>query len=112
MSTQLPCFPCPHKALCCSFGTDLSHEEATAIIKRWGPDKVVVSMIPGEEAGGKRTNVIPGWGCVFLKTDHSCAIHAEPEYPRVCAGFPDSDGEGGPCTTDPIICPELYQVKR
>jgi Fe-S-cluster containining protein len=52
-----------------------------------------------------RTNV-NGDRCVFLK-DNACILHASPEYPAICRGFPYTDGEGGPYLWDRTICPEM-----
>jgi hypothetical protein len=39
--------------------------------------------------------------------DNSCVLHDRPEYPRMCKGFPHSDGAGGEYLWDKSICPEL-----
>ena len=90
---KLPCWPCPHAASCCAYGTTLTDEEAAAIEANHGP------------------------GLVFK--NGGCVIHAESYYPAVCAGFPWIDAEtGGPYEFDVEICgefvrnPELVAIQR
>jgi putative zinc- or iron-chelating protein len=99
---KLPCFPCPHRSACCSWGVDLSMEEAAALGRTYGDDKVVLDP----EAGVWRTRVVDG-RCAFLG-DNRCLIHDDPHYPAVCRGFPWTDAEtGGPYRGDPEVCPEF-----
>src|SRR5512147_205202 len=69
---MLPCYPCPHHAACCSYGTTLT--EAEAIEREQGPGLVYRSRW-----GEWRTRVRKG-RCVFLFND-SCAIYNKPYYP-------------------------------
>ncbi len=97
----LPCFPCPHASVCCSWGVTLSDEEAAAISQVHGEDKVYRTRW-----GEWRTRV-RNRRCVFLR-ENGCSIHAESYYPAVCRGFPWVDAEtGGPYEYDQTICPEF-----
>ena len=99
---HLPCSPCPHASSCCNYGVDLIGDEAARIIARYGADKVIV-----DEEGQQRTRADDD-KCVFF-TNGGCALHAEPEYPASCRGFPWRDGEDPktPYQHDLDICPEL-----
>jgi hypothetical protein len=109
---QLPCFPCPHAASCCAYGSTLSEEEAKAIEANHGPGLVYLTRW-----GEYRTRVKKG-RCALFK-DGGCSIHAQSYYPAVCRGFPWIDAEtGGPYEYDVEICgefvrqPELMQIHR
>lgn len=98
----LPCSPCPHKNLCCSYGTALYGDEPAEIRKHHGE----ASVIWDEEEQELRTAVIDG-KCIFL-VDEKCSIHEAPYYPKVCRGFPwtlADTGEPYPYTLE--ICPEI-----
>jgi Fe-S-cluster containining protein len=98
---SLPCFPCPHRSSCCSYGVTLSDDEAAAIAEAYSPD-----LIYRTRWGEWRTRV-KGGRCVFLR-DNVCTIHAELHYPAVCRGFPWIDAEtGGTYEYDRTICPEF-----
>ncbi|MGE0442069.1 MAG: YkgJ family cysteine cluster protein [Gemmatimonadales bacterium] len=97
----LPCFPCPHNAACCAYGSTVTEVEAHAIEAKYGPGKVYRSRW-----GEWRTRIRNG-RCIFF-VDGGCEIHAEPFYPAVCRGFPWRDAEhGGPYEFDRTICPEF-----
>lgn len=97
---NLPCFPCPHKSICCSWGTDLTEKESKLIISKYGNEKVILTP------EGYRTKVIND-KCVFLK-DNLCLLHDTEEYPSCCKGFPWRNQEDdGPYEPDITICPEL-----
>ena len=99
----LPCFPCPHHSACCAYGVTLTDAEAAGLGARHGRDKLYRTRW-----GEWRTRVRRG-RCVFL-AHGSCMIHADPQYPSVCRGFPWTDAEfGGPYEFDQSICPELVQ---
>lgn len=101
MHPPLPCFPCPHDAACCAYGTTVSEDEARQLRERYGEDKVYRTRW-----GEWRTRVRRG-RCVFYQ-DHGCTIHHDPSYPAVCRGFPWTDAEtGGPYEFDQTICPEF-----
>jgi len=98
---KLPCFPCPHDAACCAYGSTCSDDEAAAIIAEFGDGKVYRTRW-----GEWRTRVKNG-RCVFFN-GQGCSIHARPYYPVVCRGFPWTDSEtGGPYEYDRTICPEF-----
>ena len=98
---KLPCFPCPHRATCCAYGTTVSEKEALAIVAEHGPDKVYKARW-----GEWRTRVVKG-RCVFF-VDGGCTIHDRSYYPTVCKGFPWTDAEtGGPYQYDRTICLEF-----
>jgi hypothetical protein len=100
----LPCYPCPHRAACCAYGTTLSDDEARIIRQRHG-----AHLIYQTRTGEWRTRV-RNRRCVFL-ADNVCTIYNQPYYPAVCRGFPWLDAEtGGPYEFDRDICPEF--VKR
>ena len=98
---KLPCFPCPHDAACCAYGSTCSDDEAAAIIAEFGDGKVYRTRW-----GEWRTRVKNG-RCVFFN-GQGCSIHTRPYYPAVCRGFPWIDAEtGGPYEYDRTICPEF-----
>lgn len=101
---KLPCFPCPHEAACCAWGTTLTSEEARAIRHRHGADTTYRTRW-----GEWRTRV-RGGRCVFYRADAGCILHDEPFYPEVCRRFPWTDAEtGGPYEFDQTICPEFIR---
>ena len=109
---KLPCFPCPHAASCCAYGTTLTDDEAAAIEASRGPGFVYKTRW-----GEWRTRIKKGRCSLFQ--NGGCTIHAESFYPAVCAGFPWIDAEtGGPYEFDTDICgefvknPELVAIQR
>jgi len=99
----LPCYPCPHGAACCAYGTTLSDDEAAAIGREHGSH-----LIYRTRWGEWRTRV-RNRRCVFLK-DNACQLYHAPYYPAVCRGFPWFDAEtGGPYQFDQTICPEFHR---
>ena len=99
LPAKLPCFPCPHDAICCSWGTGLYEDEATA--ERYGEGALRWS----DEEVGWRTSIVDG-RCFFWR--HGCSIDEMPFYPRVCRGFPWLHGNGGDeYPGDLSVCPEL-----
>ncbi len=107
---SLPCFPCPHRATCCAYGTTLTDEEAAAIERRHGGDRIYRTRW-----GEWRTRVRNG-RCTFF-VGGGCELHDQPHYPLVCRGFPWTDAEtGGPYEFDRTICgefidrPELIEI--
>lgn len=101
---KLPCFPCPHDAACCAWGTTLTDQEARAIRKRHGAGTAYRTRW-----GEWRTRVRQG-RCVFYRPDAGCILHDEPFYPEVCRRFPWTDAEtGGPYEFDQTICPEFIR---
>ena len=108
----LPCYPCPHRATCCAYGTTLSDAEAAQISETHGAETMYRTR-----SGEWRTRVRQG-RCVFF-VDGGCRLHGLPHYPAVCRGFPWTDAEtGGPYEFDRTICgefvqrPELLQIHR
>jgi len=98
---SLPCFPCPHHAACCAYGTTLGDEEAKAILAAYG-----AAGIYRTRWGEWRTRV-RGGRCAFY-LNGGCELHDKPYYPLVCRGFPWIDAEtGGPYEFDRTICPEF-----
>ena len=109
---QLPCFPCPHAASCCAYGTTLTEDEAAAIEANHGP-----GLVYRTRWGELRTR-IKNRRCILFQNG-GCLIHAQTYYPAVCAGFPWTDAEtGGPYEFDVEICgefvrnPELVALQR
>jgi len=98
----LPCSACPHQGACCTYGASLTPAEETAIRAHHGADAIEMT---GDPTDPVRTRVLNG-ACVFLQ-DGQCRIHAEPYYPRTCAGFPWVDEVGDPYVHDKTICPEF-----
>lgn len=97
----LPCFPCPHRATCCAYGTTLSDDEAAAIAKAHHGDRIYRTRW-----GEWRTRV-RGGRCTFF-VEGGCELHDKPYYPLVCRGFPWVDAEtGGPYEFDRTICGEF-----
>jgi len=109
---SLPCYPCPHNASCCAYGSTVSDEEAAAIEANHGP-----GLVYKTRWGEWRTRV-KNKRCVLLR-DGGCIIHDRPYYPSTCRGFPwiDSDGIGG-YEFDITICgefvtrPDLVAIQR
>jgi Fe-S-cluster containining protein len=101
---SLPCHPCPHASACCSWGVSLTDAEAEELRRLYG-DRVLVR---DEEENEWRTSVSGDAGCVFL-SDNACRLHDRPEYPRMCRGFPYTDGAGGEYIWDRSICPEFEE---
>lgn len=100
---QLPCYPCPHQSICCSWGATVSEEEAQAIAADHGEGKVY------ETRWGELRTRIKGGRCIFF-VDQGCSIHDKSYYPEVCRGFPWHDAEtGGPYQFDRTICPEFLE---
>jgi hypothetical protein len=98
----LPCFPCPHAASCCAYGTSLTADEAVAIETRHGPGVVY------QTRWGEWRTRVRRKRCVLLR-DGSCTIHDQPYYPAQCGGFPWTDAEtGGPYMYDVTICGEIH----
>jgi hypothetical protein len=109
---SLPCYPCPHDASCCAYGTTVSEEEAAAIEADHG-----AGLVYRNRWGEWRTR-IRDKRCALYR-DGGCTIHDKPYYPAVCRGFPWTDAEtGGPYEYDVTICgafeerPELVAIQR
>jgi Putative zinc- or iron-chelating domain len=109
---SLPCYPCPHAASCCAYGTSLSDEEAAAIEANHGS-----GLVYKTQWGEWRTRVRKK-RCVLYR-DGGCSIHDKPYYPAMCRGFPWIDAEtGGRYESDVTICgefearPELIAIQR
>ncbi len=99
----LPCYPCPHRASCCAYGTTLSEDEAAAVRREHGE-----GFVYRTRWGEWRTRVRQG-RCVFYRGG-GCLIHQTSYYPAVCAGFPWTDAEtGGPYQWDRTICGEFVR---
>jgi len=98
----LPCYPCPHDSVCCSWGVELTADEAKAIDARFGPGKYAL-----DEYKDLRTKVENG-RCTF-HANGGCTLHDQPEYPQGCKRFPwrDGDDDTKPYQYDIDICPEL-----
>ncbi|MFN7145859.1 MAG: hypothetical protein ACK4YP_18935, partial [Myxococcota bacterium] len=73
---SLPCFPCPHRSICCSWGSSLTDEEARHIRDNHGE----AAVVRGEDEW--RTAVVDG-RCVF-RAEHGCGIHDAAYYPAIC----------------------------
>lgn len=108
----LPCYPCPHDASCCAYGTTVSDDEAAAIQKVHGP-----GLVYQTRWGEWRTRV-RNKRCVFYR-EGACTIHDQPYYPVQCQTFPWTDPEtGARYEYDVMICgefgarPELVQLQR
>jgi hypothetical protein len=109
---SLPCYPCPHAASCCAYGTSVTDEEALAIEANHGP-----GLVYRTRWGEMRTRVKKKRCALFL--DGGCSIHDKPYYPAMCRGFPWTDAEtGGGYESDVTICgefaarPELITIQR
>jgi hypothetical protein len=109
---SLPCYPCPHAASCCAYGTTLSEEEAVAIEAKLGP-----GLVYKTHWGEWRTRV-KNKRCVLYR-DGGCTIHDQSYYPSTCRGFPWIDPEtGGGYEYEVTICgafearPELIAIQR
>lgn len=98
---SLPCYPCPHESACCSYGATVSPREVKLIQKNHGKDKVYLTR------WGEWRTRIRNKRCVFL-ANNACTLHARPEYPAVCKGFPYFMADGKTdYPYDQDICPDL-----
>ena len=109
---SLPCYPCPHNASCCAYGTTVTEEEAAAIEANHGG-----GLVYRTRWGEIRTRV-RNKRCVLFRNG-GCSVHDKPYYPNVCRGFPWFDAEtGGRYEHDAFICgefeknPELVELHR
>ena len=108
---SLPCFPCPHSASCCAYGTTVSDEEAAAIEANHGS-----GLVYQTRWGEWRTRVRKK-RCALYR-DGGCSIHDKPYYPAICRGFPWIDADGDRYDHDVTICgafaanPELVALQR
>jgi hypothetical protein len=106
LPTVLPCYPCPHDSVCCSWGTSLEADEEKELRRIYGD----AALVWDAEENEWRTSVVLTAGgdrCFFLK-NNSCSLHDKDHYPRICRGFPWKNGHtGGPYEYDLTICPEL-----
>jgi hypothetical protein len=108
---SLPCFPCPHAASCCAYGTTVSDEEAAAIEANHGAGLVYKTWW-----GEWRTRVRKRRCALFR--DGGCSIHDRPYYPATCRSFPWTDTDGDRYEYDVTICgafaenPELVAIQR
>ncbi len=108
----LPCYPCPHDASCCAYGTTLTDEEAEQIVQTHGAE-----LVYRTRWGEWRTRV-RNKRCVFYGNG-SCTIHDRAYYPVQCQAFPWTDPEtGARYEYDVMICgefelrPELIEAHR
>lgn len=97
---RLPCFPCPHNASCCAYGTTVSEEEASEITANHGP-----GLVYKTRWDEWRTRVRQGRCALFR--NGGCMIHDKPYYPTQCRGFPWTDGDGERYVYDVMICGEF-----
>ena len=108
---SLPCFPCPHNASCCAYGTSLTDDEAAAITRDHGPGLVY------ETRWGEWRTRVRNKRCVLYR-DGGCMIHDRAYYPETCRGFPWTDAYGGRYEYEITICgefvtqPELVALQR
>lgn len=100
--SELPCYPCPHDAVCCSWGASLSEAEASAIETAFG----IAAIVDGVDE--KRTATRNG-RCLFHVggAGGGCQLHGTSMKPAVCANFPWSGPDGEPYEGDATICPEI-----
>ena len=110
LERPLPCFPCPHKSVCCKYGTALTREEGKALLAQFGGDFVFYDADKkgmwgiGEEF---RTQTWNG-RCAFHQNG-GCMIHGHPHYPAMCRLFPFKDARNPllPHAYDATVCPEV-----
>jgi len=109
---SLPCYPCPHAASCCAYGTTLSVEEAAAIEANHG------RVWSTRHTWGEWRTRVRKKRCALFR-DGGCTIHTQPYYPTTCRGFPWLDAESvGRYEYDVTICgafeasPELIAIQR
>jgi hypothetical protein len=109
---SLPCYPCPHGATCCAYGTSLTDQEGQLIAAAHGTDVVYRTRW-----GEWRTRVRRGRCALFR--DGGCSIHDQSYYPAQCRCFPWTDPiTGGRYEYDVTICgelasrPELVELQR
>jgi len=107
----LPCYPCPHNASCCAYGTTLSDSEAAAIEANHG-----LGLVYQTRWGEWRTRV-RNKRCSLFR-DGGCSVHDQSYYPAQCRGFPWTDAYGERYEYDLTICgefeanPGLIQLQR
>ena len=110
--SSLPCYPCPHNASCCAYGTQLTETEAETLTREHG-----AGVVYRTHWGEWRTRV-RAKRCVLYR-DGGCSIHSTSYYPAMCRSFPFTDpNTGGPYEYDTDICgtlaeqPELIHLLR
>ena len=100
----LPCDRCPHGVVCCSNGTEITRDEAEAIVLEFGP--YAIDCITPKDAAYRfgidweYTDSV--WvtaltrdqkHCILLDPDtHKCGAHGKSCYPVNCQVFPYHDG--------------------
>lgn len=102
---HLPCFPCPHRSVCCRWGTALSQAEYWTLFSEFGGEYVYFN----EDDNEYRTQVKDG-RCVFFDRElGGCGLHDHSHYPRMCKDFPHKDTRDAllPHAFDATMCPEV-----
>ena len=107
--SKLPCFPCPHRAACCRWGTWLNTEEGFALNKQFGIRYVFLD----QDTGDWRTQVHNG-RCMFFDDRLGCILHGHKHYPTMCRDFPAKDTRNPklPMAYDAATCPEVKKVVK
>jgi len=113
---KLPCYPCPHKSRCCTYGTTLTHTEAHNLAKTFG-SRAVTYLDPHELKSrgwfdelpkrGMWATTLHGDRCSMLQ-GNKCIAHNHSHYPKACRAFPYHDPfEPLPQASDAPLCPEV-----
>jgi Fe-S-cluster containining protein len=110
---KLPCVPCPHQTVCCSWGVPLTPVEAEELTSRYGPQVVRIPTVEEyQELGDDPRTVVVDGRCVFNdRTTGACRLHETDHYPSDCRNFPWTDGQGGAYPWAVDICPEIGPAK-
>ncbi len=107
---ELPCVPCPHRAVCCSWGVPLTKEEAAKLVSTYGDVVRIPTREEYDELGDDPRTVVVDGRCVFNdRSTGACRLHDTDHYPQDCRNFPWSDGGGGPYPWAVDICPEIKE---
>jgi len=110
LGRDLPCFPCPHRSVCCKYGTALTPGEGRALLAEFGEDYVFYDNDPAGMWGAGQEFRTQTWNgrCAFHK-DGGCMIHGHPHYPSMCRLFPFKDARNLalPHAYDATLCPEF-----
>ena len=107
---EVPCFPCPHKSVCCKYGTALTREEGEVLFTEFGGNFVFYDSDPKVKWGAGKEFRTQTWNgrCAFHQAG-GCLIHEHPHYPLMCRIFPFKDARNPalPRAYDAALCPEV-----
>lgn len=113
VDAALPCFPCPHKSVCCKYGTALTRAEGEALFAEFGSEFVFFDAdAPGLWGVGEEFRTQTWNGRCKFHRDGECMIHGHPYYPSMCRSFPlrDARNPALPRAYDALLCPAMANI--